>query len=299
MKLLLHTHTVMSFILAITALGMFMHLVRLRQPVNAKKWLVGFYLGILLWQTENMVRYSVPLEYIGTVAYKLQTIFGLIPLLSVTLISHEQYVYRFLVTTYKREQKVVFWISVGVCLCELLFVTWNEWYNNSNMELMMLSAFLLGSIFTIWIIILALRKAVYLRSINRRASKAHFIYAAINACYVGGSIFSLFFSFFSAPGFWSYFLLVWLGNLASIVLYIVTAAVPASFQIKVTGFTFVLAATLLTIITLTFYPPAMLDDIPVRLAQQEGLEKMMIITAFVALMIVTLMPFMLRISITT
>jgi signal transduction histidine kinase len=287
----------MSFILALTAAGMFYHLVTVRQPVKGRKWLVGFYLGLCIWQLENVFRYSMLPGYIGSTAYKIEMILILIPALSLTLICHTQYVYRFLVDLYERERRLVLRISIFLFLAEVSFVAWNELTNKTNaVYITRLSAFLYSSIFTIWIIILALRKSRLLHSINHRASKAHFIYAGINACYVAGSLISLVFGFFSGPGFWSYFLFVWFGNLASIVLYIVTSAVPASFQTKVTGFTFVLAATVLCIITLAFYPPDYAADMSVQLAQQTGLKRLMMITAVVAFLIVLLMPFMLKIS---
>lgn len=61
--MLLHTHMVLSVILGLTAAGMFAHLYRLKQHVKAGKWLRLFYLALLLWQIENVVRYSVPLNY--------------------------------------------------------------------------------------------------------------------------------------------------------------------------------------------------------------------------------------------
>jgi signal transduction histidine kinase len=297
--MLLHTHTVMSLILGLTATGMFVHLIRLKQPVNAKKWLILFYLGLLVWQIENMIRYSMPLEYFVTLTYKIQTVFVLIPMIALTLIAHTQYAYRFLAATHERESKIVFWGSLLLSSGEFLFVAWNEFYNQGTMATTLLSGFFYSSLFTIWIIILALRKAKVLRKGNPKASRAHSLYAVINACYAGASIFSLLFGFFSVPGFWSYFLLVWFGNLASIVLYIVTAAIPAGFQTKITGFAFVFAASFLSITTLIIYPPVYLDDIPGRLAQQEGLSRLLIIIAIVALMIVILMPFMLKISLTS
>ncbi|MFN2439305.1 MAG: hypothetical protein ABR503_08905, partial [Chitinophagaceae bacterium] len=87
----------MAFILALTAGGMFFHLLKVRQPVKAKKWLAGFYLGLLCWQLENVVRFSMPTGYIGSFNYKLVIIFILMPALSIMLISHAQYAYRFLV----------------------------------------------------------------------------------------------------------------------------------------------------------------------------------------------------------
>ena len=297
--MLLHTHSVMSFILGLTAAGMFMHLITLRQPVNAKRWLVLFYFSLMCWQVENIIRYSMPLEYFTTTLYKLQTVVFLIPLIAVTLVAHTQFAYRFLATTYKREQKIVFRISIFLSVAEVLFVAWNEFYNNGGMAITLLSAFFYGLFFTFWIIILSIRKSKFLRHTDPKASRAHLIYAAINSLYAGASIFSLMFGFFSVPGFWSYFLLVWIGNLASIVLYIVTAAIPASFQTKITGFTFVLAATFLSLITLFLYPPVFLTDTEGRLSQQGGLIRMLIIIAIAAFLIVLLMPFMLRISLTT
>lgn len=296
--MLLHTHTVMSLILGLTATGMFVHLIRLRQPVHAKNWLILFYLGLLIWQIENIIRYSMPLEYFVTNAYRIQTVFMLIPMVALTHIAHSQYAYKFLVATHERERKIFLWVSVLLSLSEFLFVAWNEFYKHGAMAFTLLSAFFYSSIFTFWIIALALRKAKVLRITNLKVSKAHYLYACINACYAGASIFSLFFGFFSVPGFWSYFLLVWLGNLASIVLYIITAAVPAGFQTKITGFAFVIAASFLSITTLVIYPPVYLTDITGRLTQQQGLFRLLIIIVIVAVMIVILMPFMLRVSLT-
>ncbi|HVG40462.1 MAG TPA: hypothetical protein VM888_02530, partial [Chitinophagaceae bacterium] len=65
----------MSFILGLMAAGMSYHLLRTKQPVNAKGWLVAFYIGLFIWQIENVIRYSAPLEYYGSTIYKIQTIF--------------------------------------------------------------------------------------------------------------------------------------------------------------------------------------------------------------------------------
>src|SRR5690349_19285728 len=106
MEVLLHTHSVMSFILLFTSVGMLVHLVFLKKPFQARNWLIGFYLGVTCWQVENLIRYSVPLHYYGTLPYKLQTTFALIPTLGLTLVSHTQYVYRFLRDTFERERKI-------------------------------------------------------------------------------------------------------------------------------------------------------------------------------------------------
>lgn len=277
---------------------MFVHLWKVKQPVRARNWLICFYLGLAGWQFENVVRYGFPIEYYSTTAYSLQTIFIYIPCLSLALLSHTQYTYQFLVPCFKREQKIAFWAIAVLSFCEVSLVVWNELFNNGNLVVLLLSCFAFSLPVTSWNIILSIRKARHLRNWTGNASKAHWNLAVFNTFFVGASVFSLLFGFFSAPGFWSYFLFVWFGTLASIVLYIVTAAVPASFQVKVTGFVFVLAATILCVITLAYYPPVMLTDMPGRLAQQKGLINMMGIIFIVALIIVTLLPYMLKISFT-
>jgi signal transduction histidine kinase len=134
--------------------------------------------------------------------------------------------------------------------------------------------------------------------VNRALSRAHSRLALFNAFFVGASVCSLVFGFFSTLGFWSYFLFVWFGTLASIVLYITTSAVPANFEVKVTGFVFILAASVFSIITLAFYPPVLPDDLPNRLLQQTGLRNLMLIITIVVCIILLLLPYMLKISFT-
>lgn len=296
--MILHTHTVMAFILALTAAGMFIHLFRLKQPVNAKGWLMGFYLSLFCWQVENIFRYSLPPEYESSLIFKIQVTAILIPALSSTLIFHTQYVYRFLVDPFQKERNLVLKISIGLFLLEFAFVFWNEFFYTGGIQVTRLSAFILSSVFSLWMISVALRKAFHVRGVDRQVSNAHFIYAGINGCYVIGSTISVMFGFLTVAGSWSYFMFVWLGNLASIVLYITTAAVPASFQTKITGFTYVVAASMLCIITLSFYPPDYSADLSAQMAQQTGLKRLMVITFSVALLIVILMPLMLKISLT-
>jgi signal transduction histidine kinase len=288
----------MSYILALTAGGMLVHLLKTKGFVKGKTWLICFYLGLAGWQMENVFRYSSPLDYFGSAFYSLQTIFIYIPFLTLTLLAHTQYTYRFLVSCYKRERKIVLWSSIVLSVAEFILVVWNELYNQSNMVVLILSCFALGLTVTLWNIFLAARKARHLRTINVVASRAHINLAIYNSFFVAASALSLFFGFFSTPGFWSYFLFVWFGTLASIVLYIITAAIPANFNVKVTGFVFILTASILSIITLAFYPPALLADLPRRLAQQKGLGNLMIVITIVALIVVLLMPYMLKISFT-
>ena len=296
--MILHTHSVMSLILAITAAGMSVYLMRLRQPVNAKKWLLGFYLGLLGWQFENMIRYSLPPEYEGHLLPKLSATLLLIPGLAVTLICHTQYVYRFLADPFPKERKMILYVSVAWFAAELVFAVWNEFFGTGKFPITRMSAFVFSSFFTLWMIALAWRKALHFRAIDPRTARAHVIYAAINGCYVIGSTISIVFGFLTVPGSWSYFSFVWLGNLASIVLYIVTAAVPAGFEAKITGFAYIVAASILCIITLTFYPPDYSADTAAQLAKQQGLWRLVIIVPSVALLIVVLMPLMLRFSLT-
>jgi signal transduction histidine kinase len=296
--MLLHTHSVMAFILALTAAGMFTHLFRLRQPVNAKGWLMAFYLALFGWQMENVFRYSLPANYADTLVYKLSVVVVLVPCLTLTLVAHTQYVYRFLAHPWPKESRVIQKISVGLFLAEFGYVFWHQFFRTTPQPDWRISAFLLSSIFTLWMISVALRKAFLFLTTEPKIAKAHFYYAAINGCYVIGSTLSAAFGFLTVVGSWSYFMFVWLGNLASIVLYIVAAAVPAGFQTKITGFTFVMAATILCIVTLAIYPPDYAADLSKQVEQHRGLLRLVLITLLVAAMTVVLMPMMLRVSMT-
>ncbi|HVG13512.1 MAG TPA: ATP-binding protein [Chitinophagaceae bacterium] len=288
----------MSYILALTALGMLVHLLKIKKPVRAKRWLIFFYLGLAGWQFENVIRYSTLLDHFGTPLYSIQTVFFYIPCLALTLTAHTQYTYNFLVPCFRREQKVVLQALIILSVLELCLVAWNELYNDSDLVVLLLSCFALGLIVTLWNIVLSIRKFRQLQTVNKNAARAHTNLAIYNGFFVVASALSLFFGFFSTPGFWSYFLFVWFGTLSSIVLYIVTAAIPANITVKVTGFVFILAATILCIITLAFYPPVMLTDLPRRLDQQRGLGHLMIIITIVVAVIFLLMPYMLKISFT-
>ncbi|HEY0059467.1 MAG TPA: HAMP domain-containing protein, partial [Flavisolibacter sp.] len=288
----------MSYILGLTAAGMFTHLNKVTQPIKGKTWLILFYMGLTGWQVENVIRYSVAPEYYGSAVYTLQTIFIYIPFLSLTLIAHTQYTYRYLKSCFRREQKIVLWATVVLSCLVFSIVTWNELYNDGDLSVLLLSCFALGLFITVWNIVLCIRKSVHLRRVNRTLSRAHSRLALFNAFFVGASVCSLVFGFFSTLGFWSYFLFVWFGTLASIVLYITTSAVPANFEVKVTGFVFILAASVFSIITLAFYPPVLPDDLPNRLLQQTGLRNLMLIITIVVCIILLLLPYMLKISFT-
>ncbi len=296
--MVLHTHSVMALILALTAAGMFIHLFRLRRPVAAKGWLMAFYAALFGWQLENVFRYSLPAGYSGSLVYKVSVVAVLIPSLFTTLVAHTQYVYRFLADPFCSERRTVLKISAALFLLEFGYVFWHQFLRQGPATDWRISAFLFSSVFTLWMISVALRKAILFRASNPAVAKAHFYYAGINGCYVIGSTLSVAFGFLSVVGSWSYFMFVWLGNLASIVLYIVTAAVPAGFQTKITGFTFVMAATILCIVTLTIYPPDYAANAAEELVQHKGLLRLVLITLLVALMTVVLMPLMLRVSMT-
>ena len=94
--MLFHTHLVLSVIRGLTAAGMFVHLSRLSEPVKAGKWLRLFYMDLLLWQIENVVRYSFPHAYYNLLPYRLQTVFVSMPAIAISIVCHTQYAYRFL-----------------------------------------------------------------------------------------------------------------------------------------------------------------------------------------------------------
>lgn len=108
----------------------------------------------------------------------------------------------------------------------------------------------------------------------------------------------LIFGLESPIGYWSFFIFIWLCNLGQIIVYISYSAVPASFQIKIAGFSYVTVVSILTVVTLVFFPPLDPLDIPARMEQQKGLLQMFIMLSVAALVVATVLPALLRQSLT-
>ena len=98
---------------------------------------------------ENVVRYSVPLNYNNSLAYRLQIVLVLTPEIAISIVSHTPYAYRFLVNTYCCVRDQIFKFSIAISIIENLFVAFNVFVLKSNMATTLVSIFFYSTLFTI------------------------------------------------------------------------------------------------------------------------------------------------------
>ena len=292
--ILLHTHSIMAFILATTQFGMLVFLLKLKQATNIRKWMIINYVASVIWQVDQTIRFSLAPSAQGSLLYKIETVLIYSPALALLVLSYFQILYLFLYQPYEKERRLMVKIVVPVAIGLVGFNAWNEFANNSNLFVFQVTSFLYGLITNIWALVISIRKARFLKTVDQQASKAHNLLVWVNLGFIVMCIVAVVFGFYSPVGYWTFFILIWLCNLAQIIIYITFSAVPASFQIKIAGFSFVTVVTFLTLVTLVFFPPLIPTEIEARLAQQEGLQQMFIIIAVAALFIVSVLPGLLR-----
>lgn len=206
--------------------------------------------------------------------------------------------YQFLDKSFKRESKVVLVASLILALGLLGLNVWNEFFNRSDTQIYQLIGFSYGLLANFWALILCIRKSLYLRHRDKEAATAFLVLIAVNVGFVTTSVVAVIFGFYSTIGYWTFFITVWSGNLVQIVVYINYAAVPTSFQVKVSAFSFVTVVTFLTVVTLVFFPPVLPNDLISRFAQQDGLAKMIAIILGATLFVVLVLPRILRQTLT-
>ncbi len=292
--ILLHTHSIMAFILATTQFGMLIYLLKLENATKIRKWMIINYLASVIWQVDQTIRFSLHPSVQGSLVYKLETVLIYSPALALLVLSYFQILYLFLYQPYERERRIMVRIVVPVAIGLVGFNAWNEFANNSNLFVFQVTSFLYGLITNIWALVISIRKARHLKKIDHQASKAHHLLVWVNLGFIVMCMVAVVFGFYSPVGYWTFFILIWLCNLAQIIIYITFSAVPASFQIKIAGFSFVTVVTFLTVVTLVFFPPLIPTEIDARMLQQDGLKQMLIIIAVASFFIVTVLPGLLR-----
>ena len=296
--ILLHTHSIMAFILAITQIGMLLYLVRLKNDTSIRRWMIINYLASVIWQIDQTIRFSLHPNLVRALFYKLETVLIYSPALAILTLSYFQILYLFLYNSYEKERKIMVRIVVPIALTFVGFNAWNEFENNSNLLVFQASSFVYGILTNIWALILSIRKTNYLRKIDSKAATAHKMLVYVNIGFIFMCLVALIFGFYSPIGYWTFFIFIWLCNLGQIIVYISFSAAPASFQIKIAGFSFVTVVSILTIVTLVFFPPLVPTDIAPRMEQQKGLLQMFIILAVATLFVVTVLPTLLRHTLT-
>jgi signal transduction histidine kinase len=296
--IVLHTHTVMAFLLLLLVSGMYFYLRQLKTDSESKKWFQIFYLAQIFWQLSDMFRYSLHPDLIGTLGYKLSVVLVTIPALSILQIAYAQFLYQFLDDTFKKERKVVLYIMIVLSSVACIINIWNEFYNNSEIEVLHLIGFTQGLLFNLWAMFICFRKALKLRKTNPEASAGNLYQGWVINLFVIPCFIILLYGFYSPIGYWSFFVMIWIGNLIQIVIFINFAAVYVNFQDKLVGFNFVIVMTVLMLLALTLYPPFPPDQVEISMKNQDGLLKLILVIIFSMVVIRIIFPIILQKSLT-
>ena len=296
---LLHTHSVMSLLLFLLVLGVFLYIANLKTDTSIKKWFRLFFLGQVLWQSSDIIRYSLHPSMVGGIFYKLEVILWTIPGLCLLEISYIQFLYLFLGNPFERERKILKITTLLISLIVWFLIIWNELYNKSDINTFNFIGFSFGFLTNAWVMTVCFRKALYFKKQRQKnESQGMFMMGIVNITFVTACILSIIFGFYSTIGYWSFFTLIWFGNLASVVTYINYGAVTTSFQTKMIGFTFVIVMTMLMVVTLIFYPLLPPTEITISATQQLGLAKLISIILFSIFIILLILPRILSYSLT-
>lgn len=296
--ILLHTHSVIAFIIAVTQFGMTWFLFKSRARIPIRKWLILNYIASSIWYLDQMVRFSLYPGTEGSWVYKIETVFLYGPVLVAQMLANLQIYYQFIEAKFDMERKLVMKLMVPFSIFLVALIGWNEFYNNSDIYVFQVVSFVWGIVSNVATFLIAIRKAFIFRGSNTNAYRAHLIIAGVSTSFFTLSIICVIFGLYSVVGYWTYFIFVWLGEICLIITYLYFSEVFVSFQVKITGYSFVSVVLFLTICALIFFPPTLPDEIEKRFAQQEGLKKIFVLFLVATSLIIFLLPSLLRATLT-
>jgi signal transduction histidine kinase len=297
--ILLHTHSVIALIIGATQLGMLWILLKQGKNIPIRRWIITNYLAAIIWYFDQVVRFSLLPGTEGSLIYKLETIFIYSPSLALVMLANVQAYYLFIESTFEKERKQLlrWYLPIG-----LLFVganVWNEMFNKSNVYVFQLISFLWGVITNIWILIVSIRKSIKLYKKSPDATTAMLWLAFVAFCFLWLSLINAYFGLYSSIGYWTFFIFILMGSLAKFFTYISYSSIFVSFQIKIAGYCFVILSIIIAIVTLVFFPPIYPRSIQIRLSQQVGLQKIMLLLVLSTIVIIFVLPVIIRSTLTT
>jgi two-component system NarL family sensor kinase len=295
---LLHTHSLMAFIMVATQLGMLLFLLNSSEQIPVRRWMIINYFASTVWYLDQLFRFSLYPGVEGGLIYKLETIFIYTPALAAMLLANFQIYYLFIESRFEKERKRMEKLVIPLALLLVIAIAWNELNNESNLLMFQAISFIWGMLTNIGTLIIAARKAWAFKGYRSDGWNAHLLFAGVSSSFIFLSVVNLIFGLYSPIGYWTFFIFIWIGNLMLIITYLTYSSVFVSFQIKITGYSYVVVVTLITVVTLVFYPPLMPLDINNRMLQQSGLMKMFLILSFAILFIITVLPSLLRRTLT-
>jgi two-component sensor histidine kinase/HAMP domain-containing protein len=287
---LLHTNSLMALSLFPIMANMWLFLRNSATNTPTRTWLMAFYGFQALWQFSEIFHYAFHPAQIGSLPYSLLMCGWTFPALACVEIAYIQFNYLFLHDTFPRERRLLLWLSGGLggLLCG--FIGWNEFYNQSNLDALNFAGFLYGSLTNLWILIVCCRKWLANRRNAPHVRQGIAWMASVNLIFVTMCLIVISVGFYSAVGYWTYCTLLWVGNLAEIVVYLNFSAVPTSLKDKQVGFTQITVASILLTVMLVFCPPIDILDVTARLAQQDSLFKIMLLIIGSVSLITLLLP---------
>ncbi|MFN5361236.1 MAG: ATP-binding protein [Bacteroidota bacterium] len=269
-----------------------------RARIPIRKWLILNYIASSIWYLDQMVRFSLYPGTEGSWVYKIETVFLYGPVLVAQMLANLQIYYQFIEAKFDMERKLVMKLMVPFSIFLVALIGWNEFYNNSDIYVFQVVSFVWGIVSNVATFLIAIRKAFIFRGSNTNAYRAHLIIAGVSTSFFTLSIICVIFGLYSVVGYWTYFIFVWLGEICLIITYLYFSEVFVSFQVKITGYSFVSVVLFLTICALIFFPPTLPDEIEKRFAQQEGLKKIFVLFLVATSLIIFLLPSLLRATLT-
>lgn len=296
--ILLQTHSVIAFIIAVTQIGMFLFLFKSRDNIPVRRWLLLNYFASAIWYIDQMFRFSLYPGTEGSWLYKLETAFIYAPVLILQMLANFQIFYLFIEARFEKERQWVVRLFIPFSLLLFGIFFWNEYYNDSNIDIFQGTSFLWGLISYLLNISISIRKMIAFRHSNREAYRAHLWLTVASLYFITLSVICIIYALYTPVGYWTYFIFIWLGEITLIITYLSFSSVFVSFQIKITGYSFVSVAFFLTVFTLLFFPPTMPEELELRHSQQDGLKKIFILLFAATGLIVLLLPALLRQSLT-
>jgi signal transduction histidine kinase len=296
--ILLHTHSVMAFIMVATQLGMLLFLLNSSEQIPVRRWMIINYFASTVWYLDQLFRFSLYPGIEAGLLYKLETIFIYTPALAAMLLANFQIYYLFIESRFEKERKRMAKLVIPLALLLVIAIAWNELKNDSNQLMFQAISFIWGMLTNIGTLIIATRKAWAFKGYRSDGWNAHLLFAGVSSSFIFLSVVNLIYGLYSPIGYWTFFIFIWIGNLMLIITYLTYSSVFVSFQIKITGYSYVVVVSLITVVTLVFYPPLMPLDIKNRILQQSGLMKMFLILSFAILFIIIVLPSLLRRTLT-
>jgi len=296
--ILLHTHSVMAFIMVATQIGMLLFLVLSKEKTAVKRWMTLNYLASSVWYIDQMIRFSLYPGTEGSVIYKLETILIYSPSLALLMLSNFQIYYLFIQSSFEKERKIMLQLALPFAALLVGALTWNELANDSNVFYFQAISFVWGLLTNIGTLVIALRKVFVNRYTNEDATYAHLLLAGVAVCFLLLSIVNLIFGLYSPIGYWTFFIFIWIGNLMLIVTYLSYSNMFVSFQIKITGFSFVAVVTFIAVVALVYFPPIMPSNISERMGQQQDLKRLFFILFGAIVLIIIMLPSLLKRTLT-